>query len=82
MEEAKRRIEGITDLQLRNFVDSRLNLCLSNLRLGSPYEVEYNPIAKWFYRDLKLSELQDFFAKQGKEYNRNWKKSRFVWVNE
>lgn len=74
-------IKGITDHQLKNFVDHRLNLCLSNLDMPNNfYEVEYNPIAKWFYKSLQLSELHDFFAKQGKEYNRNWKKTRFVWA--
>jgi len=79
----KGRIKGITDHQLKNFVDSRLNLCLEQLGFEKIYDVDYNPIADWFYKNIQLSELHDFFVKQGKEYNRNWKRKNFVWkVND
>jgi ribonucleotide reductase beta subunit family protein with ferritin-like domain len=75
-------IKGLTDHQLKNFVDSRLDLCLEQLGFNKIYNVEYNPIARWFYKNIQLSELHDFFAKQGKEYNRDWKKANFKWITD
>ncbi len=77
----KGKIKGITDHQLKNFVDHRLDLCMENLGFGKIYMPEYEPISKWFYKNIQLSQLHDFFAKQGNQYNRDWKKARFVWDN-
>lgn len=72
-------IRGITDVQLRNFVASRLNLCLEQLSYAKVYEVTYNPIATWFYKSIQSSQLHDFFAKTGNTYNRDWSESKFNW---
>jgi ribonucleotide reductase beta subunit family protein with ferritin-like domain len=76
----KGKIVGITEHQLKNFVDSRLNLCMQQLGFQPLYEVNYNPIASWFYKNLQSSQLHDFFQKQGNSYNRDWKEQNFNWT--
>jgi ribonucleoside-diphosphate reductase beta chain len=75
----KGHIDGITPTQLINFVESRLDICLTNLGYEAIFKPSYNPIAKWFYNDLNSSTLHDFFVTQGNDYNRNWDSRRFVW---
>lgn len=72
-------IRGITDLQLKHFVQSRLNLCLQQLGYDPIYTVSYNPIASWFYKNIQANQMHDFFAKTGNAYNRDWKESAFNW---
>lgn len=68
----KGRIEGITDVQLQYFAQSRINLCLRNMGYENLYEVEYNPIADWFYKGINGYQMQDFFSSQGNQYQRDW----------
>jgi ribonucleotide reductase beta subunit family protein with ferritin-like domain len=75
----KGEIRGITDLQMKNFIQARLNLCLEQLKLDPLYEVEYDPISKWFYKNINTPQLHDFFHKQGNSYNRDWQETRFAW---
>lgn len=75
----KGNILGITDIQMNNFVESRLNLCMEQLGYEKPYEVKYNPIAEWFYKQLQSHKLHDFFYKQGSSYHRNWSEPKFGW---
>ena len=76
---AKGRIEGMTSHQLKNFVDSRIDLCLQNLGLSAMYQPASNPIAEWFYLGISSSKIHDFFNSQGSEYNRNWSEDSFDW---
>lgn len=75
------KIDGITDKQLKNFVDSRINLMLSNLGVGRLEELEhkYNPIAEWFYDGINMIQFNDIFATKGNEYHRSWDESSFSW---
>lgn len=76
----KGAIKGITPLQLNNFVESRINLCLKQLGYeGAPYTVSYNPISDWFYKNIQSSQMHDFFVKQGNSYNRDWREGGFEW---
>ncbi len=75
----KGEIKGITDLQMKNFIQARLNLCLEQPRLAPLYEVDYDPISKWFYKNINTPQLHDFFHKQGNSYNRDWQETRFAW---
>jgi ribonucleotide reductase beta subunit family protein with ferritin-like domain len=75
----KGNIKGITDNQLKHFVESRLDICLENLGFKGIFKPTYNPIAKWFYKDLESSTLHDFFSSQGSDYNRAWTEGKFVW---
>lgn len=75
----KGTIRGITDIQLFNFVQSRLNLCLQQLGFSPLYEVTYDPISKWFYKSIQSSQIHDFFTKVGNNYNRDWTESKFNW---
>jgi len=62
------------------FVKSRANLCLAQLGIkGQPYQIEDNPVAKWFYRDINLTQFHDFFTGVGSGYNRDWDQSKFNW---
>ncbi len=72
-------IKGITAHQLECFVQSRLNECLTELGYEKEYDVKYNPIAGWFYDGINKFQFNDFFSGQGREYNRNWDQSGFVW---
>lgn len=75
----KGEIKGITDLQMKNFIQARLNLCLEQLKLDPLYEVGYDPVSKWFYKNINTPQLHDFFHKQGNSYNRDWQETRFAW---
>lgn len=72
-------IKGITAHQLEVFVQSRLDICLSQLGLKPLFLPKYNPIASTFYNNLNSSILHDFFVKQGSDYNRNWSEKSFIW---
>jgi len=75
----KGRIEGITAHQLENFVQSRINECLKELGFEKEYDVKYNPVGTWFYKGINDFQFNDFFSGQGREYNRNWDESSFIW---
>ena len=75
----KGKMDGITDVQLKHFVQSRLNHCLDYLNIKRNYEVKYNPIADWFYKGINNYQMNDFFQGVGREYQRDWDKKRFVW---
>lgn len=75
----KGKIEGITDVQMKNFVQSRINLCLKELDIPKLFEVGYNPISEWFYDNLNGYQHNDFFTGIGSSYNRNWAESEFTW---
>jgi ribonucleotide reductase beta subunit family protein with ferritin-like domain len=76
---AKGEIEGIKAEDLRVFVRSRINLCLSNLQVDSAIEVAENPVAEWFYDSINSVQFHDFFTGTGSEYQRDWSENRFVW---
>lgn len=75
----KGRIEGITAHQMKNFVDSRIDLCLENLGLSAVYKPASNPIGEWFYLGLSKAKIHDFFAGQGNNYRRDWSEEAFDW---
>jgi ribonucleoside-diphosphate reductase beta chain len=75
----KGQIKGITEHQMKNFVQSRINICLKNLNLNPIFEVGYNPIASWFYKGVNGVQFHDFFVRVGSEYNRDWDERSFTW---
>ena len=75
----KGHIKGITENQLKHFVESRLDICLENLGFKGIFKPTYNPIKSWFYKDLESSTLHDFFSSQGSDYNRSWSEGKFKW---
>ena len=76
---SKGKIEGITAHQLENFVKSRINECFRDMGLEKVYEIDYNPIASWFYKGINDYHFNDFFSGAGSEYHRNWDETAFVW---
>lgn len=72
-------IKGITPVQMKHFVESRVNLCLTELGLPVVFDVGYNPIASWFYQNINSVQFHDFFAGVGNSYNRDWDEKSFTW---
>lgn len=72
-------IEGITDVQMKRFQQSRIDLCLSQLGIAPIYNVSYNPIKDWFYENINSYQMNDFFVGVGNQYNRDWDETGFVW---
>lgn len=75
----KGKIDGITEKQMRHFVESRINLCLHQLGYKNLFNVEYNPIADWFYDGINGYQYNDFFSGLGSQYSRDWTESEFTW---
>ena len=72
-------IEGITSVQLKHFVESRINLVMRNLGFSNIYEVNYDPISSWFYKGINDYVMNDFFSGQGREYSRTWAEDDLAW---
>ena len=73
------KIDGITEHQMVNFVQSRINLCLKELGFQKMFEVTSNPIADYFYKALSDFSFNDFFSGVGAEYQRDWDEGGFIW---
>lgn len=78
----KGKIENITEVQLEHFAKSRINKCLREMGYKNLWEVDYNPIADWFYKGITGYQMQDFFSSQGNQYQRNWDINGFKWNKE
>jgi ribonucleotide reductase beta subunit family protein with ferritin-like domain len=76
---SKGTIKGITQEQMEHFVQARLDLCLNQLGYEPKFKPKYDPISKWFYKNINSGQLHDFFHKQGNNYNRDWKEGGFKW---
>lgn len=76
---SKGKIEGITDIQLKNFVKSRINICMRNMGYKDKYDIDYNPIAEWFYKGINGYRANDFFNAVGNQYERNWSAEGFTY---
>lgn len=75
----KGKIDGITDVQMKHFIDSRINLVLRNLGQEPMFDVGYNPIASWFYDSISGYIFNDFFSGVGREYSRDWSEAELTW---
>lgn len=75
----KGAIQGITALQLKNFVQHRIDICLQNLGLQAIFKPDYNPVADWFYSDINSYKLHDFFNSSGSQYERTFNENKFTW---
>lgn len=69
---SKGSIEGITERQLKNFVKSRINKKLKDIKMEPFEKVTYNPIAKWFYKAINAVEVSDFFNQNSTSYSNHW----------
>lgn len=77
----KGEMANITAHQMKQFIRARLNVCLNQLELDPLYEVDYDPISKWFYKNINSSHMNDIFHSQGREYVRDWSESAFEFAN-
>lgn len=75
----KGSISGITAVQMKHFVESRINECMKALGFTRIFEVKYNPIADWFYDGINGYSFNDFFSGIGNQYHRDWDATAFVW---
>ncbi len=74
---SKGPIDGITSIQMKHFVESRINQCLVELGFEKMFDVKYNPIAEWFYTSINSFTFNDTFSGVGNSYHRNWDESAF-----
>lgn len=74
-------IDGITDKQLKNFIDSRIDECMDKLGYNKIFNVTYNPISEWFYKSIADYQFNDNFTGVGNAYQRNWDAAQFTWNN-
>jgi len=72
-------IDGITAVQMKHFVESRINQVLQELGFNNLFKITYNPIAEWFYDGINGYQYNDFFSGMGSQYNRDWDEKSFVW---
>ena len=72
-------VSGITAEELKAFVRHRVDLCLKNLGVDTLYDVTWNPIADWFYKNINMVQFSDFFVGVGNQYNSNHVKEKFGW---
>lgn len=72
-------IDGITEIQLIHFIESRINECLKQLGYTREFTVTYNPIAETFYKAIGDYTFNDFFSGIGNQYHRNWDEKAFIW---
>lgn len=77
----KGEIEGITKEEMKNFVKSRINLCLSNIGCKPIFHIEdgVDTISQWFYKGINNYQMNDFFTGGGREYTRDWSEEKFIW---
>ena len=71
---------GVNAENLKQFVMSRINLCLQDLGvkpLFSKKQIGANPIAGWFYGGVQKFQMNDFFVGQGREYTTTWNEEAF-----
>jgi ribonucleotide reductase beta subunit family protein with ferritin-like domain len=77
----KGEISGISKDDLKTFVKSRLNICSENLGLEKLFNINTNPISEWFYNGINNYQFLDFFSGMGREYQRDWDETKFIWGN-
>jgi len=76
----KGEIVGISKEQMSQFVESRINVCLSQLGLSPLFaKKEEDAISSWFYKGINDYVFNDFFQGASKEYHRNWDETGFKW---
>jgi ribonucleotide reductase beta subunit family protein with ferritin-like domain len=70
-------IENCNKDDLKIFVKSRINVCLTQLGYAELYVIESNNIADYFYKGIKNYAFNDFFTGMSAEYSRNWDETAF-----
>lgn len=71
-------MDGLDKEDLKTFIMSRINLCLSHLGIQPVFPVgNDNPVATWFYKNINGVQFHDFFTGIGNSYKRTW--GKFTW---
>lgn len=66
----------ITQEDLIDFVQDRVNLVLGYLGMEPMFNKEKGLVSQWFYEQLSTFKYSDFFATTQTQYTRNWAKSK------
>lgn len=72
-------VSSVTKIGLQHFAESRADLVLSYLGAKAIYKPKYNPIKKWFYKNLTAPTMVDFFARTATQYTRDWNETKLRW---
>lgn len=72
-------IEGIDHVSMKRFVARRIDVCLENLGMRKLFNMPEQTIDAWFYKGINNYKMNDFFNRQGREYQRGWSEKEFVW---
>lgn len=62
----------------KNFVKSRINICMNRLGYDDVFVIDDNPIALYFYKGIKNYGFNDAFVGMSNEYKRSWDETKFT----
>lgn len=62
----------ITKAELIEFLEDRINICLSRLGMPPMFKHPTGQISSWFYAQLSKVKVPDFFASTQVQYTKNW----------
>lgn len=62
----------------KNFVKSRINICMNRLGYDDVFVIDNNPIAAYFYKGIKNYGFNDAFVGLSNEYKRSWDETKFT----
>ena len=72
-------IPNLNKNDMKVFVKSRINICLSRLGIKTKQIKEPNSIAEWFYNDINMQKFGDIFVAISGDYNQNWNEKKLIW---
>ncbi len=70
-------IQGISYESLLAFIKRRIDTCLHYLGLAPMFNETDDEVWSWFGNTKDLAQVNDFFARQGNQYTREWVKEGF-----
>ena len=76
---SKGPIPTITEEELKTFILTRIDICLTRMGFDPMYNIKNDVVAKWFDEIMTRQQNNDFFDGQGSGYSRGWKKSDYIW---
>lgn len=74
-------VEGIRTIkkdEILHFVRDRINVVLSYLGVDAMFTQESGKVTKWFYNQLSMFKMSDFFAATQTQYKRDWSKHKLT----
>lgn len=65
-----------------DFIEDRLDICLTRLNMPKMFNKEPGKISSWFYTNASTLKHSDFFSGTQLEYRRNWARHELVFTEE